>query len=45
MKIYLATASTDDVAWGAAHGLLDGVFTSTGLLADDAVAEMRTHLA
>src|SRR3954452_9692373 len=45
MKIYLATASTDDVAWGAAHGMLDGVLTSPGLLADDADAEMRTHLA
>src|SRR3954463_7146143 len=45
MKIYLATASTDDVAWGAAHGLLDGVITSPGLLADDADAETRTHLA
>ena len=41
MKIYLATASTDDVAWGAAHGMLDGVITSPGLLADDADAEMR----
>jgi transaldolase len=45
MKIYLATASTDDVAWGAAHGMLDGVITSPGLLADEADAEMRTHLA
>src|SRR4029078_1408714 len=45
MKIYLATASTDDVAWGAAHGMLDGVITSPGLLAEDADAEMRTHLA
>jgi transaldolase len=45
MKIYLATASTDDVAWGASHGMLDGVITSPGLLADDADAEMRAHLA
>jgi transaldolase len=45
MKIFLATASTDDVAWGAAHGMLDGVLTSPGLLADDADAEMRVHLA
>ena len=45
MKIYLATASAEDVAWGAAHGMLDGVITSPGLLADDADAEMRTHLA
>ena len=45
MKIYLATASTDDVAWGAAHGMLDGVLTTPGLLADDAEADMRAHLA
>jgi transaldolase len=45
MKIYLATASTDDVAWGAAHGMLDGVLTTPGLLADDADSEMRSHLA
>jgi transaldolase len=45
MKIYLATASTDDVAWGAAHGMLDGVLTTPGLLADDAESDMRGHLA
>jgi transaldolase len=45
MKIYLATASIDDVAWGAAHGMVDGVLTTPGLLADDADAEMRAHLA
>ena len=45
MKIYLATASTDDVAWGAAHGMLDGVLTTPGLLADDAESDMRAHLA
>jgi transaldolase len=45
MKIYLATASIDDVAWGAAHGMVDGVFTTPGLLAEDVDAEMRAHLA
>jgi transaldolase len=45
MKIYLATASIDDVAWGAAHGMVDGVLTTPGLLADDADAETRAHLA
>ncbi|HEV7991333.1 MAG TPA: transaldolase family protein [Gemmatimonadaceae bacterium] len=45
MKIFLATASTDDVAWGAAHGMLDGVVTSPGLLADDGDGEPRAHLA
>jgi transaldolase len=45
MKIFLATASIDDVAWGAAHGMLDGVLTSPGLLADDAASEARSHLA
>jgi transaldolase len=44
MKIYLATASTDDVAWGAAHGMLDGILTTPGLLADDADSEQRVHL-
>jgi transaldolase len=44
MKIYLATASIDDVAWGAAHGMLDGVLTTPGLLADDADSDMRAHL-
>ena len=44
MKIYLATASTEDVAWGASHGMLDGVLTTPGLLADDADSDMRTHL-
>lgn len=44
MKIFLATAETDDVAWGAAHGLLDGVVTSPGLLAESRVADPRTHL-
>ena len=33
MKILLATASGDDVSWGAAHGMLDGVLTTPGLLA------------
>ena len=32
MKIFLATARTDDVAWGAAHGMLDGVYTTPGML-------------
>ena len=44
MKILLATADTDDVAWGAAHGMLDGVFTSPMLLADVARAGARAHL-
>ena len=45
MKIYLATASTEDVAWGAAHGMLDGVLTTPRSLADDAESDMRAHLA
>jgi transaldolase len=45
MKIFLATASIDDVAWGAAHGMLDGVITSPGLLADHADSESKSHLA
>jgi transaldolase len=45
MRIYLATASTDDVAWGAAHGMLDGVLTSPGLLVEDGNSDARSHLA
>lgn len=45
MKIFLATADLDDVAWGAAHGLLDGVRTSPGLLGDLAVPDARAHLS
>lgn len=44
MKIFLATASADDVAWGAAHGMLDGVLTSPGQLAEEADDDARAHL-
>ncbi len=44
MKIFLATARVDDVAWGAAHGMLDGVLTSPALLADEALGDARAHL-
>jgi transaldolase len=44
MKLFLATANADDVAWGAAHGMLDGVLTSPGLLADEAEGDARAHL-
>jgi transaldolase len=44
MKIFLRTARTDDVAWGAAHGMLDGVLTSPGLLALEAGGDARGHL-
>jgi transaldolase len=44
MKLFLATANADDVAWGAAHGMLDGVLTSPGLLADEADGDARAHL-
>src|SRR4030081_3609560 len=44
MKIFLATARTDDVAWGAAHGMLDGVFTTPGMLSEEANADARAHL-
>jgi transaldolase len=45
MRIYLATAKLDDVAWGAAHGLIDGVITSPALLIDEANDDARAHLA
>jgi transaldolase len=44
MKIFLATARTDDVSWGAAHGMLDGVLTTPGLLAVESRGDARTHL-
>src|SRR5687768_10982882 len=44
MKIFLATARLDDVAWGAAHGMLDGVLTSPGLVANEAAGDARAHL-
>ena len=44
MKILLATAAASDVAWGAAHGMLDGVLTTPALLVDDAVGDARAHL-
>jgi transaldolase len=44
MKILLATARTADVAWGAAHGMLDGVLTTPGLLAEEADGDARVHL-
>ena len=44
MKIFLATARTEDVAWGAAHGMLDGVLTSPALLAEETRDDARAHL-
>jgi transaldolase len=44
MKILLATARTEDVAWGAAHGMLDGVLTTPGLLAAESGSDARAHL-
>ena len=44
MKIFLATARADDVAWGAAHGMLDGVLTTPALLAASAPSDARAHL-
>ena len=44
MKLFLATANADDVAWGAAHGMLDGVLTTPALLADETENDARAHL-
>jgi transaldolase len=44
MKIFLATAETADVAWGAAHGMLDGVVTTPRLLVDAGLPDARAHL-
>lgn len=45
MKIYLATASLVDVAWGSTHGMVDGVVTTPAMLIDEADGDARTHLA
>ncbi len=45
MKIYFATASADDVSWGASHGMLDGVVTTPGLLAAEPTDDARALLA
>jgi transaldolase len=44
MKLFFATANADDVAWGAAHGMLDGVLTTPGLLAGETENDARAHL-
>ncbi|MEO8337372.1 MAG: transaldolase family protein [bacterium] len=44
MKLFFATASADDVEWAAAHGMLDGVLTSPGLLAAETESDSRVHL-
>jgi transaldolase len=44
MKIFLATADLDDVAWGAAHGMLDGVLTTPALIAAATAGDARAHL-
>ena len=44
MKILLATGSSSEVAWGAAHGMLDGVLTTPRLLVEEAAGDARAHL-
>jgi transaldolase len=44
MRILLATARIADVAWGVAHGMLDGVVTMPGLLVPEAGEDARAHL-
>jgi transaldolase len=44
MKIFLATARLQDVAWGAAHGMVDGIVTTPGLLVAEQVEDTRAHL-
>jgi transaldolase len=44
MKLFFATANGNDVAWGAAHGMLDGVLTSPGMLAEESDGDARAHL-
>jgi len=46
MRIFLATATLDDLRWAADNGLADGVMTTPAMLADAAPnGEMREHLA
>ncbi|HUF27242.1 MAG TPA: transaldolase family protein [Gemmatimonadaceae bacterium] len=42
MKIYLASASLDQIRWGFSAGLIDGVVTTPGLLAE-AAPEREPH--
>lgn len=44
MRIFLTTAATEDVAWGAAHGLLDGVLVTPASLAREG-GDARSVLA
>ncbi len=44
MKIILASADAEDVAWSATHGMLDGVLTTPALLADEDTDDVRAHL-
>ncbi|MES2177761.1 MAG: transaldolase family protein [Gemmatimonadota bacterium] len=44
MKIFLATAAVDDVAWGASRGMIDGILTTPTLLADEVFGDARAHL-
>lgn len=44
MKILFATAEPADVAWGVAHGMLDGVVTSPRLLGETGTDDVRAHL-
>ncbi len=44
MKLFFATADHDDVAWGASHGMLDGVLTTPALLAEQGGSDARAHL-
>ena len=39
MKLFLASADIDEIAWAARSGLLDGVVTSPSLVADSGAAE------
>lgn len=44
MKIFLATAELDDVAWGATKSMLDGVVTTPALLSATGASDARAHL-
>ena len=45
MKIYLASANLEDIAWAARRRLIDGVLTTHTLIGAEEAEDVREHLA
>jgi transaldolase len=45
MKIYLASANLEDIRWATHRRLIDGVFTTHGLIGAEEPDDVREHLA